>query len=225
MNELSIRFIEVYNYLLLNNIISGNKDFALKIGVSASMVTEITKGRSNVGVTALQNIVSRFDIDGDWLLTGKGEMLKTIGSKDVNQSIVALAKNNQGIPLYDVSASAGNGSFDEIIKHEKVIGRYIVPDFKNIDWMIYVRGSSMYPKYSSGDIVACRILHESKFIQWGKVYVVATREQGLLVKRLEQSNKDGHLLALSDNTNYKPFDIPYSEISGIALVVGVIRLE
>ena len=83
----------------------------------------------------------------------------------------------------------------------------------------------MYPKYSSGDIIACRILHESKFIQWGKVYVVATKEQGMLVKRLEESQKEEHVLAVSDNLSYKQFDIPNDEILGIALVVGVVRME
>ena len=41
------------------------------------MITEIFKGRSNVGVTAVQNIVSLFNISAEWLLTGKGDMTKT----------------------------------------------------------------------------------------------------------------------------------------------------
>lgn len=56
--------------------VSDKRDFAIKIGISPSMVTEISKGRSNVGTLAIQNIVSIFDINADWLLTGRGEMLK-----------------------------------------------------------------------------------------------------------------------------------------------------
>lgn len=41
------------------------------------MITEIYKGRSAVGTTAIQNIVRIFNISGDWLLTGEGEMLKS----------------------------------------------------------------------------------------------------------------------------------------------------
>lgn len=83
----------------------------------------------------------------------------------------------------------------------------------------------MYPKYSSGDVVACRIIRESNFIQWNKTYVVATKEQGMLCKRLKPSDKESHILAVSDNQEYPPFDIPQAEITGIALIVGVIRLE
>ena len=91
--------------------------------------------------------------------------------------------------------------------------------------MICVKGSSMYPTYSNGDIIACRMLRESRFIQWGKVYAIATREQGILVKRLEKSDNDDCFLVVSDNSTYKPFDIPKDEVLGIALVIGAIRME
>lgn len=74
VNELSIRFRCAYDYLTNAGKVAGYKDFASKIGVSTSMITEIFKGRSNVGTTALQNIVKEFNIDGNWLFTGNGNM-------------------------------------------------------------------------------------------------------------------------------------------------------
>lgn len=82
VNDLSSRFIEVVQYLTKNRIVSGNKDFASKIGVSNSMITEIFKGRSNVGVSAIQNTVLLFSIDANWLLTGRGSMLGSIQSNE-----------------------------------------------------------------------------------------------------------------------------------------------
>lgn len=75
LNELSVRFLRVLEYLIKEEYISDNKDFASKISVSASMITEISKGRSNVGLTAIQNTVLAFPINSDWLLTGRGSML------------------------------------------------------------------------------------------------------------------------------------------------------
>jgi phage repressor protein C with HTH and peptisase S24 domain len=139
--------------------------------------------------------------------------------------MIQSSEHDWGAPLYDVSASAEYGSFDEMINKEKLVGNFIIPGFTNIDWMIYVVGASMYPKYSSGDVIACRVLHESRFIQWGKVYVFATREQGILVKRLKKCPDENYLTAVCDNPAYDSFDVPKDEILGIALVVGVIRLE
>lgn len=130
-----------------------------------------------------------------------------------------------GIPLVSVEAIAGFNSVEFSIAKDDVQARYVVPDFKDVDFMIPLRGSSMYPKYSAGDIVACRIIRESSFIQWNKTYIVATKEQGILCKRLRKSEKQGCYLAVSDNKEYDPFDLPIKEIIGIALIVGVIRLE
>ena len=74
-NDISARFIEAYEALLTRKRVSDKRDFATKLGISASMVTEISKGRSSVGTSAIQNIVSQFSISADWLLTGRGEML------------------------------------------------------------------------------------------------------------------------------------------------------
>lgn len=76
VNDITSRFIKAYNSLIDSGQTSDKKDFADKIAVSPSMITEISKGRSNVGVMAIQNIVSVFKISSDWLLTGKGSMFK-----------------------------------------------------------------------------------------------------------------------------------------------------
>lgn len=86
LNELSVRFLRVLKYLIEEEYISDNKDFASKISVSTSMITEISKGRSNVGLTAIQNTVLLFPIDSDWLLTGRGSMLRSIKSTDETAS-------------------------------------------------------------------------------------------------------------------------------------------
>ena len=83
----------------------------------------------------------------------------------------------------------------------------------------------MYPKYSSGDILACRKIVEVTFIQWGKIYVIDS-QQGAMVKRLFEIEGDvDHILCKSDNENYPPFKLPKDEIRSLSIVVGAIRLE
>ncbi len=170
------------------------------------------------------------DINAKWLLTGEGAMLKR---DDVRPVIASHVRGNETIdnatliPLVSLSAVAGFGNNEFAIDKSDVKEYYVVPKFKDrrIDFMIEVSGSSMYPKYSSGDVVACTILRESQFIQWNKVHVIGTVEQGILIKRIKKGPDDGHLLLISDNKDYDPFVINRSEVTGIALVAGVIRLE
>ena len=103
--------------------------------------------------------------------------------------------------------------------------RYVVPIFKGADFLISVRGSSMYPKYSSGDIVVCkRIPMTDLFFQWNKVYVLDTK-QGALIKRIKPGKDQKHVLIVSDNEKYEPFELPYTALNAVAIVIGVIRLE
>jgi hypothetical protein len=54
---------------------------------------------------------------------------------------------------------------------------------------------------------------------------IATKYQGIMVKRIKEGKTEKFLKMISDNTSYDPFEIPVSEITGIAIVVGVVRLE
>lgn len=203
---------------------------AKEIGISQASMQSCFTGQTKPSFDTLQKLIETYNINPNWLLMGEGEMQKNNNQiKNLNNNHIQITENididKNYIALYDFSSTARYGSFSEMISNEKIIEKYIIPDFKNVDWMISVRGNSMYPKYSSGDIIGCRVLKESRFIQWGKVYAIATREQGILVKRLQQSEINDCIKAVSDNPNYGAFDIPKNEILGIALVVGMVNLE
>ncbi|MCK0199197.1 S24 family peptidase [Ornithobacterium rhinotracheale] len=135
-------------------------------------------------------------------------------------------EESEGIPLIPIEAMAGFGSGEvQVMDYET--SNYKVPEFTELkaNFMIRVKGSSMYPKYSSGDLVACKKLYLSDiFFQWNKVYVLDTA-QGAIIKRVKKGSDKEHLLLISENPNYDPFELHMSQINAIALVVGVIRLE
>ena len=201
----------------------------------------------DIGASKIEQILNVYpEINPEWLLTGKGDMIKpefvayskiedaTAGYRKFEEITSGYSKvaeefklPDKLIPLVSVKAIGGNGNDVFAFSQQDVKERYRIPKFdhKKVDFMIEVEGASMYPKYNSGDVVACTIIKESNFMQWHKVHVVATREQGIIIKRIEPSDQTDHLRMVSDNEKYKPFDVPTTEITGIALVVGVIRLE
>lgn len=169
------------------------------------------------------------DVNPIWLLTGNGRMLKdgyTIDT-EINtacDSVPEYKKRTEGIPLIPINAMAGYMKGEiQVLEYE--CERYVVPAFKEADFLIRVKGDSMYPKYSSGDIVACKkLLLNDLFFQWNKVYVVDTT-QGALIKRIKKGSDNEHITICSDNMSYEPFELHRGQINSIALVVGVIRLE
>ena len=147
----------------------------------------------------------------------------TIEANSVEDHKEERYTEEKGIPLIPVEAMAGFGTGDvQIMEYETE--RFIVPTFKGSDYLIGVRGSSMYPKYNSGDIVACKHLPLDTFFQWNKVYVLDT-EQGVLIKRVCKAQSEDSVTIVSDNKSYDPFELHKSDIRSIAIVMGVIRLE
>ena len=205
------------------------REFERAIGVSNGTVRHITDALS---ANLKEKISANFpQLDMNWLLTGEGDMLRssvTVPTERQPTNIpIAKPVATGGIPLIPIDAVAGFNGWDEAGVSELDCAHYDVPDFAaaHADFLIRVSGSSMYPKYSSGDILACRKIDEITFIQWGKIYVIDSR-QGAMVKRLFPIEGDSAmLLCKSDNPNYPPFELPKEEIRSISIVVGAIRLE
>ena len=205
------------------------KDFGLSNGYLGTQL----KRKGNLGEDILNSIVDNcLDISPEWLLTGQGSMLKAnekenkIIAERIDTFSLKLTNENL-IPIMDIETIGGFGSANFSISQNNISDYCQIPAFKGkkVDFMIPVRGFSMYPRYKTGDLVACTIISENTFIQWNEVHVIATREQGILLKRLNKSEKAGYLKAISDNKDFPPIDIPESEITGIALVVGGVCVE
>lgn len=165
-------------------------------------------------------------VSPEWLLTGEGKMLKEDRENHFREATKMIpATGVNGIPLIPINAMAGFGSGEcQVLEYE--CDRYVVPLFKEAEFLITVKGSSMIPKYNSGDIVACKKLAlDDLFFQWNKVYVLDTA-QGALIKRVqEDKDHEGSVLIVSDNPAYPPFSLCANQIHSIAIVVGVIRQE
>lgn len=229
---------------LIEHYADGNKArFANILGISPQGLSTWIKRDS----FDIELVFSKCEgLSAQWLLTGCGEMLKTNRTSDntlspckpisevkvtqnsLNDQVPVAQKqpegSHEGIPLIPFASMAG-ALMGEQTALEYECERYVVPAFKGADFLIPVKGSSMYPKYSTGDIVACqRVPMSDLFFQWNKVYVLDT-SQGPLIKRIKPGSAPDKLLIVSDNEQYDPFELPISTIRAVALVIGVIRLE
>ena len=213
---------------ICNELNINPNQFAKSIGLERAqiiydLINGKTKSISNKLIRSITNTYPQFN--DQWLLTGEGDMLKTPSKEGKGND---TTEEKLSLPLIPVDAIAGFPAGDvdgvELAKCE----RYSVPEFssRGADFMIRVSGSSMYPKYSNGDLLACKKIPEITFFQWGKVYVLDT-VQGALVKRLfeDKSNSD-NVICHSDNVEHYPeFSLPKTEIRSLSVVLGVIRAD
>jgi len=195
-------------------------EFYNKSGVTRGILTQ------NNGIS--EDNLARFlayapDVNIEWLLTGKGDMLRRDQQAPLDNP-TTTADQKEGIPLIPLSAMAGALTGERTVL-EYECERYVIPAFSGADFLMPVKGNSMMPTYISGDIVACqRVPMTDMFFQWNKPYVLDT-SQGAIIKRIKPGSDKQHVLIVSDNKEYDSFELSYSDIYAVALVIGIIRLE
>lgn len=197
--------------------------FASNIGVDYQRIFDIQRGKtkkvSGDVANAIVNKYPQFEIN--FLIGENTPMLKS-GSIPISVSVPSL-----GLPIIPFDAVAGWNGIDNPGVSLDNLERYVVPEFtsKGAEFIIRVSGSSMYPKYSNGDLLACRKVHEILFFQWGKIYVIDS-SQGAMIKRVYEDANPDMIICHSDNTEHYPkFSIPKTDIRSLSIVLGVIRME
>lgn len=202
------------------------RSFEQTISASDGMIRRAINNKTDIQSKWLSKIADNYpQLNLNWLITGKGSMIISTQNKDSNELPIAHhTDSKEGIPLIPINAMAGAFTEDQQIM-EYECERFIIPSFKGADFLIGVKGSSMYPRYNSGDIVACKRLNlQDIFFQWNKVYVLDT-DQGPLIRRIKPGTDKDHVTIVSDNKEYEPFELAIDHIYHVALVIGVIRVE
>ena len=218
MDDINKRLVCVLNYFFDGNV----SEMARKTNVPQPTLNNIVANRlSKPSTENLSRIANSIELlNTGWLLTGEGEMLRTATDD-------SAADKQKALPLIPFEALAGYLSTDNEGVRLEDCERYVIPEFdrRGAEFIIRVSGSSMYPKYSNGDLLGCKKIENILFFQWGKIYVLDT-SQGALVKRVyEHENKDFVMLVSDNKDVYPPFPIPKSDIRSLSIVVGGVRLE
>lgn len=188
--------------------------------------------KSALSSETIAKIISKYpDVDLHWLITGKesnkDQQISENHIKNLKkEELIDSPQSSESIPLISLQTALDFGNNFFHITEKKIMSNYVIPSFKHkqADFLIQIEGHSMHPMHSNGDLIACKILKEHRFLQWNKVHAVVTKNQGILIKRIRQENEK-NLKMISDNNDYLPFIVPKDQILGIALVVGVIRSE
>ena len=155
------------------------------------------------------------DINEDWLITGKGNML-------VEENCTENTEIFTGYYLPEVSASAGletSINNDELKKIPVTI-----PGWEKDIIFINVFGDSMYPKFNSGEVIGVKYV-EFQYLNYGYPYVVVFNDGEVFIKIIQPGKDEEHLVLESVNVFYKPKEFHKSLIKSFYSIKGVIKKE
>lgn len=208
------RFIAALEALKETGEIRSQKDLAQKVEEPAQTITDVKSHKKRVQLNFLGRVAEKTRINKEYVLFGTGPAL--------GQSKTISVQLKPHIPVESMAEKLSE--YWELIQEKDCTFYPRIAGFGDYDFTLTVSGDSMMDKYFPGDIIACRFIKDSKFIQWGRVHVLDT-SQGVMVKVLMPHENTDILKAMSFNPKYPPLDIPKNEISAIAIVLGFTRKD
>lgn len=192
--------------------------FADELGWTRSVVGSYEEGRSEPSIERLMDLSNYFDIPIDILVKNDLRMAKDtsfieVGNKRVLFPITVNEDNEDLIEIIPATASAGylKGYADpEYIEQLQKIKLPFLPTGTHRAFPI--KGDSMLP-VKDGAFVVAKFIENINDIKDGRTYIVLTKEDGLVYKRVyNKIEEQKSLLLYSDNKIYKPYAVDIEKV-------------
>lgn len=191
------------------------EQFAEELRWTRSIVGSYEEGRSEPPIDRLIALSNYFDIPIDILIkndlrTAKDTAFIEVGNKRVLFPISVNDRDEDLIDIVPAKASAGylEGYADpEYIEQLEKIKLPFLPTGTHRAFPI--KGDSMLP-VKDGSFIVARFLDDIQMLKNGRTYIVLTKEDGLVYKRVY---REGDVLVLhSDNKVYAPYEVQLKEV-------------
>lgn len=198
--------------------------FAERINFNQSNLSKILRGDREVNGNLINAICLTFpEIDGEWLLTGKGDMLKKNEAKPVTPYVSESLVYLDYVPV-SIMASFIESLYDTVYVSDKY--GVIPEDGETLDCdniVFQVQGNSMMPTIPDGAKILARRISEGKWENASGVVVVVYGKT-LTVKRILKNSlfTENRLTLKADNPTYGQVDISRSEIRGMWQAVRIV---
>lgn len=208
------------------------------IGASKGVLSRAIKKSTDIQSKWLLSLVENYpSYSSEWLLTGRGNMLKE-DHENQNNSITIIKGERktkdaivdiQEVPLYDFEATAGLVELFKSGKQANMLDTIKIPNIPACDGAIAITGDSMYPLLKSGDIIMYKeVPIDMNSIFFGEMYLIGVMiddtEEMITVKYVQKSDLgEDYIKLVSQNQHHQPKDVHLSRVTGMAMIKVSIR--
>jgi len=200
------------------------KYLANKLNIKPQTYHYYEKGDTTPTYENLIELAKIFEVSIDDLLTKDLSKSSTINSgKEKERQIITLysdKKESFNNPIVPIKARAAY--FSDFFQNDNAYIKYIeLPFFEPFEQKrtFEVDGDSMIPKFQEGDYVVCKAIENPNALKSNKYYVIASKQEGVLLKKIINDTTRKHYLLVSENTQYPPILRHWSEIDEVWEVV------
>lgn len=194
------------------------QEVAEKLGVSRTTLGDYERAHTEPDLRLLHKIAVMYGVPIDDLLNSK---LFT-GDLDAfhykGMKILSLTTDKEGINNIEcVQSKAYAGYLSQFQEPEfiKDLPKISIPQLKQGKYRAFeISGDSMLPM-APGSIVICSYVEQLDDLQNNECYVVVSKNDGIVYKRLQKSNRNNEYILQSDNPTYENYILSATDISEI----------
>jgi len=202
--------------------------FAEALGINRPSVGAYEEGRADPRLTTLSKIADLFHVSVDELINEDLTNEKRIPKDNVRiLSVTVDNADNEFIQLVPVKAAAGYTSGYADPEYLTELPRFHLPVLpKGGTYRAFeITGDSMLP-ILSGSIIVGRYVEQLADIKNGNTYVLVTKSDGVVYKRVfNYLEEKGKLFLVSDNKSYSAYEIQPEEVIEIWEAKAYISVE
>lgn len=204
---------------------------ANKIGVTRSLIGAYEEGRAEPKLQTIMNICHYFNINVDALLNADLSLgVKKTTRKDVAGEklrilpvIIDKSRDKELSVIVPVKASAGYTKGYGDVDFIESLPQFQMPFpelSQNRSYRLFqISGDSMLP-VPSGAYIICEYLQDWNLIRNEQPYVLVTKNEGVVYKRIINNLSEGQLILKSDNPEYETYSIEADEILEVWKALG-----
>ncbi|MEM6319744.1 MAG: LexA family transcriptional regulator [Bacteroidota bacterium] len=191
---------------------------ALKVGIARSALASYETGKSEPKAGVLMKLATFFQVNVHELLYAdfdtplfqkKGTAAKSLRNQDVRILTVTVNdKEKQNIEFVPVAAIAGYAQSFVEPEFVSELTRFSLPKLAEGQYRAFeIQGDSM-PPIDQNYVVVGRFVEHYTAIKNGKRYILLTKDDGLVFKRVfNEVNQNQRLILVSDNAEYLPYTV------------------
>ncbi|MFD2917082.1 LexA family transcriptional regulator [Psychroserpens luteus] len=225
MESIDEKITAIINHFHLNNYA-----FSKRIGVTGTTIDSIVNGRPQAdgsrkktkpGYDVLSAIIDEFHINPDYLFGKspvmlKSEIVNTPTYSGMPKVISTTPEGEENVVYVPAKARAGYLDGYGDAEYIETLPAFHMPQLTNGTFRCFeVQGNSMVRTFFDGDMVFGRYVEDFKDIKDGRVYIIISKNDGVVLKRvINRIEERGKLILKSDNKdgNYPTFTINAEDI-------------
>lgn len=208
---------ENLKYLRKKNNVS-QQGLADQLEIPRSTLGDYERGKTEPNIALLLKLSMYFGYPVDAMIAKKLHYENYEVSESDQLKVLAISvdqNQKENIELVDTKAEAGYLDSYQDPEYIKDLPKIHFPSIPKGTYRGFeINGDSMLP-IESGSIIICSYVERLDQVKDDKTYIVVSKREGLVYKRVKRDEENQQLILQSDNDQFLPYAIEYEEIEEV----------